>query len=809
VLLAAIASAQQAGRLRGTVVDENGKPIPGVQVSVIVSQKSAGEAYTDSKGMFAVENVPVGACTLKLQLAGMPDQERAVDVVSGRVTTTTVELNLSRLLAVLETVTVTARKEEEQMQATPVPVSAITASTLAADRLDTVDRVVELVPNAVIDSAPSQYGTQVNIRGVEAKPITLAENGVGFYRNGQYDGGTIPAITALIDVDQVEVMRGPQGGLFGRNAVGGAMNIIYGTPRHATEAAVNFRYGSYERADVDAVVNVPLSDQFDLRVVGWRYGQEKGPHFNVTLNEQMDKSHDEGGRLGLRYLPRSDMSFVWVYERVDTSGPSYETFFEQPRPHPLAAYGYPPRPAETEGSIYRNTPSRSDSTFDFFSNEFVWSSPHSGELTIDANYRRYANTAIYDFDFTADSPTDFPGALEQVGNQSTAANSGTVEARYATAETHHLKGLTGISFYRESLNYAQAIDTSLNLTFLSPALGIGTGTGELPATITTDSWSWFGELKATPTKNVEISASLRYNNDSKSAHMQQYLVTDNPIMQMIFASELPTIDLTADRTFTNWSPGIDLAYRASETVTLYGRVDTGFRAGGFNAAASSADLLPFGPETSVNFEAGLKSEWFQHRLRANVSVFRFDQSNLLLTQPDPTVATFAELQNAGSARTNGFELELEAQPTAGLNLGAALGLLDAKITSGHISQGFGEPTLDISGQRISGTAKATGALHAQWSHALAANTAVQLGANYRLKSDVQGYYGEVGAPVIAGYGLLDLSTGLTFGTWQASVFGENVTNDQGIIYWNQVGSAYAVDRRLGRVWGVKVGYKFR
>ncbi len=184
LIIAAIASAQQTGRLRGTIVDENGKPIPGVQVSA--SQTPAAETYTDAKGAFAFEKVPVGPCTLKLQLAGMPEQQRTVDILAGRVTTTTVELNLSRLLAVLETVTVTARKEEEQMQATPVSVSAITASTLAADRLDTVERVVQLVPNAVIDSAPSQYGTQLDIRGVQAKPITLAENGVGFYRNGQY-----------------------------------------------------------------------------------------------------------------------------------------------------------------------------------------------------------------------------------------------------------------------------------------------------------------------------------------------------------------------------------------------------------------------------------------------------------------------------------------------------------------------------------------------------------------------------------------------------------------------------------------------
>ncbi len=572
---------------------------------------------------------------------------------------------------------------------------------------------------------------------------------------------------------------------------------------------MNVRFGSYERADVDAMANLPLGDRVDLRVVGWRYGQEQGPHFNVTLNQQMDKSRDEGGRLGLRWLPRSDMSFVWVYERVDTSGPSYETFFEQPRPHPLAAFGFPPRPAETAATIYRNTPSLSDSSFDFLSNEFVWASPHRGELTIDAAYRRYANDATYDFDFTADNPSDYPGALQQVGNQSTRAKSGSVEIRYSVPELHHVKGLTGLSYYHEDLNYSQEIDTAINLTFLSPVLGIGTGAGELPATITTDSWSWFGELKATPARNVEISASLRYNNDAKSGHMQQYIVTASPILQLLFAASLPTIDLTADRTFTNWSPGVDLAYRASEAVTVYGRVNTGFRAGGFNAAASNANLLPFGPETSVNYEGGLKSEWFQHRLRTNVSVFRFDQSDLLLTQPDPVVPTFAELQNVGTARTNGFELEVEAQPMAGVNLGAAFGALDATITSGHITQGYGQPTLDITGQRISGTSKYTGALHAQWTHAVTAAAGVQLGANYRLKSDVQGYYGEVGAPVIAGYGLLDLSAGLTHGTWQASIFGENVTNDQGIIYWNAIGSAYAVDRRLGRVWGVKLGYRFR
>jgi iron complex outermembrane receptor protein len=805
------AFAQSTGRLKGTVVDENRKPIPGVQVVATRTGEGAAtvpNVLTDTAGAFEFPALPPGTYTLTLSLSGLPDQQRpGVEIAAGRTASVAVELNLSKLLNVLEQVTVTARRVEEELQTTPVPVTAVTTQMIEANRLDTIDKFVEMVPNATMDES---FGFEklVTIRGVTSKPTVLAENAVGLFRNGQYYGGTIPNQSALVDLEQVEVMRGPQGGLYGRNAVGGAMNFIFGTPRNAVDESVNFRYGSFERADVDAMVNFPIVDErLMARVVGWRYGQEQGEHYNITLNQQMDKSHDEGGRVGLKWVPRSDLFVTWMYEKVATAGPSYEVFFPEQRPNPLAAYGFPPEPAETKETIRRNTPSSSDKTYDFLSQDIVWGS-RVGEFTVAASYRKYNDTAMFDFDFTADQPDSYPGALDQVEHYTTDATTGFVETRYASTAKGPVKVLAGVSYYTENLGYNQVVDTTIDLSLLGFPFGLTSGTGNLPASLDTRSWSGYGEVKVAPSENVELTGSVRYTHDRKSINYQQYIESDNPIIPILFASSLPTLQFTADNAFTNWSPGASISVKANEAVNLYGRVNTGFRSGGFNVAASSTSLLPFNPETSINYEGGVKTEWLKRRVRVNLAAFRFDQHHLLLLIPDPVTPTFAQLRNGGTATTNGFELETEAALGGGLNVGFTLGLLDAKIAKGAIDQGFGLPLLDITGRRVLLSPRYNGDLRAFWERPLGRGLSAQAGANYRFRSNEQASYDPT--PIMYdAYSLLDASLGLSAPHWQVSLFGENLTNDQGVLFGITSGGFLAVDTREGRIWGVKVGYRFR
>jgi len=803
--------AQSTGRLKGTVVDENRKAIPGVTVVATAGGRPTGgpNVVTDAAGAFEFPALPPGTYTLTISLSGLPDQQRTgVEVTAGRTAMIAVELNLSKLLNVLEQVTVTARRVEEQLQTTPVPVTAMTSQMIQANRLDSVDKFVEMVPNASMDDS---FGFEklVTIRGVTSKPTVLAENAVGLFRNGQYIGGTIPNQSTLVDIEQVEVMRGPQGGLFGRNSVGGAMNFIFATPRNELDSFVNFRYGAFERADVDAMVNVPIvNERLFARVVGWRYGQEKGEHYNIVLNQQMDKGHDEGGRLGLKWVPRSDLFVTWTYEKVKTSGPSYEVFFPTARPHPLAAYGYPPRPAETKQTIRRNSPSSSDKAYDYLSQDIVWAS-RIGEFTASASYRKYNDTAMFDFDFTTDNPNDYPGALDQVEHYVTDAKTGFVEARYASTAKGPVKFLAGVSYYAENLDYNQEIDTTINLSLIGFApYGLATGTGKLPALLDTRSWSGFGEVKLAPSKNVEVTGSLRYTHDHKSINYRQYIESDNPIIPLIFASSLPTLQFTAENTFPNWSPGASISVKANSTVNLYGRINTGFRSGGFNVAASSTSLLPFNPETSINYEGGVKTEWLKRRLRINLAAFRFDQKDLLLLIPDPVTPSFAQLRNGGTATTNGFEVETEGALGGGLSVGFTFGVLDAKITKGAISQGFGLTLLDITGRRVLLSPRYNGDVRAFWERPVGHGLSLQASGNYRFRSNVQASYDAT--PIMYdAYSLFDASVGLSARHCQFTLFGENLTNDQGIIFGIQSGGANAFDTRLGRIWGLKVGYRFR
>ena len=803
---ALVVAAQVTGRMQGIVVDEQGRPIPGVQVIAVSGGHPVGaEKVTDGVGAFELTGLTPGPYTLRLTLSGIPDQEKlGIEVSAEGATRVDVTLDLSRL-SFLETVTVTARRVEERLQETPVPVTALTARTIDATRLYTVDRLVQQVPNATVEDTAPQFGSLVNIRGVQSKPITLAENAIGLYRNGQYYGGTIPNVTTLIDLEQVEVMRGPQGGLYGRNAVGGAMNLIFATPRSDLDVKANLRLGSYTRVEADGLVNFPLvPDKLLGRVVGWRYGQEDGPHRNVTLDEKLDEGYDQGGRASLKWLPRSDLFVVWAYEKVQTEGPSYTVFFEDPRPHPLGAFGFPPRPGETAETIRRSTPSDTAKNFDYLAQDLVWQS-HAGQLTVAASYRWYDEETSYDFDFTDDTISSYPGALEQVGTQGTRARTGYVEARFASPVKHRVRGQTGLSYFSEDLDYRQDITTSLDLSLLGLGTGPASGVGRLPVVMDTRSWAWFGDIRLEAAPRLELATSLRYTQDRKTVDSRQFIESDNPVIKLLFAGALPTVSLTTEDTFTNWSPGFEALFRASDAVNVYGRVTTGFRAGGFNAAASDASLLPFQPETSVNYELGLKSELLGRRLRLNVTGFRFDQKDLLLFVPDPVVPSFGQLQNLGESTTYGLELETETQPVQGLSLGLTLGWLDGEITKGVVSQGFGLPLIDVSGERLAYAPKWSGAFRALFTRPVASSLDLEATLNYRFRSDVLISYGE--DPVFLDeYKLLDASIGVAGAHWQARVYGDNLTDDTGSIYWISNGG---IARRTGRTFGVQLSYRLR
>lgn len=169
-----------------------------------------------------------------------------------------------------ETVVVTATRRSADLQDVPVTVTAISGDDLLANGVSDLQDVVALIPNSVIQDNPESFNTFVNIRGMRIVDVQ-AEPNVGLYRNGLYMGGHRANLGSQVDVERIEVLRGPQGGLYGRSSVGGTVDIIYATPSRDGGGYAKASYGSYKRTEVQGAVNLAVGDTGALRLTGWSF----------------------------------------------------------------------------------------------------------------------------------------------------------------------------------------------------------------------------------------------------------------------------------------------------------------------------------------------------------------------------------------------------------------------------------------------------------------------------------------------------------------------------------------------------------
>ncbi|HEY0104859.1 MAG TPA: TonB-dependent receptor plug domain-containing protein, partial [Rhizomicrobium sp.] len=184
----------------------------------------------------------------------------------------------------IETVIVTAERREESIFDAPVTVTALSGEDLRNRGITDIKSMISEIPNAVLPDDPQHFNTYVNIRGIR-QADAQAEPNFGLYRNGLYFGGQRSNIGAQVDISRIEVLRGPQAGLYGRDAVGGAINIVYATPTDNLEGYASAKYGNYDRLELQGAVNVPVVDGFAVRGAGWYFHQTGSEYYNITLNE--------------------------------------------------------------------------------------------------------------------------------------------------------------------------------------------------------------------------------------------------------------------------------------------------------------------------------------------------------------------------------------------------------------------------------------------------------------------------------------------------------------------------------------------
>ena len=596
----------------------------------------------------------------------------------------------------LETVTVTAQRREENLQRTPVAVSAFSSETLVERQIDNVGSLQNAVPGlTIVPGRGSTNNAQVSLRGVGQMSQTLQfDPGVGIYVDDVYLARSQSSLLDLYGVSRVEVLRGPQGTLYGRNTIGGAIKIISERPDPSDSfGEVKLRTGSYGLLDAGASANIALAeDRAAIRVSGlrkWRRGYQ----------ENFDDTYASGqnliaGRISAFLAPYEDLDVLINVDATDDRAPvAHGRQMNVLDYGGLGIFGPTPDAYKTTSRVPNDNYYRNYGV----SSNVSWSGLDALTLTSITAYRRNWFQANIDLDGT---PEDIFSSIQKQRQWQFS------QELQASFELGNLDVVSGLFYFREQTD--SNLSTHL-VVALAPDFNL-TIPGESNSDITTHSYAAFAHGVYALSPEWSVSAGLRWSRDKKSTS----LVPDQ------------------ERSFNSLVPKLSVDYHPTDDLLVYASYTQGFKAGSFNVFATDT-IVPFEPETVDSYEIGLKSDLLQNRLRLNLAAFHAGyenfQADTIVPGPDGTPTRFT--LNAASATTKGIEFEAFARPTTNLSLTGTYTYLNAEFDD-YRNSPFG----DLSGTPLANAPKHTVGLSASYDVSLSPDfdLTLQADATHRSKS---------------------------------------------------------------------------
>jgi len=600
----------------------------------------------------------------------------------------------------LEEIVVTAARREQSIQDVAVSVTAISGDALQrayaqdATDLNGIAPNVQLMPVGAFQNATAFY-----IRGVGSTDIeSAAEPGIAVLVNDVYQGRVSTALTDFLDIESVEILRGPQGTLFGRNAAGGVVQVNQTEPQLGeTTFDLSLLGGSKGRRNITAVMNAPLADDVAFRLAG-KYSEFDGWYKNgnaaggdvsgqerITLMPSMKWEVNENLDVLVRgeYNRTRDDSMAnvpWNVCREDPAtaavipGTGFVTAANDLVIDAVAnVFGDPAAAAELCGqpinsdsfTVNHDQAAGNFSKFDVWglTGQVNYTIPEFGRFTYIANYRDVDEDVINDFDTT---PFHI---FETRRNQEHWQFSH--ELRFNADLSDDFDLVLGAYYFEQEYDLRQ--NTSGLLT--APLPGVFGRSQQ-----TAENWALFGQLDYRVTDDLVLIAGLRYDSEKKQFDHCGVGVGDATTRDCPQGAPT-TVD--ASETWSNLSPKLGAQYFLNADTMAYASWSRAFRSGGFNGrAVAPFSIGPFDEEQADNYEIGIKSELFDGRIRANLSAFWLEYKDLQrpVIRPNPAGGGGQETitENVGEARNRGVELELTALLTDGLSVDWTLGYLDAR-----------------------------------------------------------------------------------------------------------------------------------
>ncbi|GAA0612755.1 TonB-dependent receptor [Brevundimonas kwangchunensis] len=601
-------------------------------------------------------------------------------------------------------VVVTARRRAEALQDVPVAVTAVTAQQLENRGSADITELARSTPSLTLNSARGSNSTLISfIRGVgQQDPLWGFDPGVGLYIDDVYVARPQAAVLDIFDVERIEVLRGPQGTLYGRNTIGGA--IKYVTRRIGDEPSMQVQgaYGSYDQIDVLANVSAPVSDTLGVSVGIARY-LRNGYGTNLTTGNDHYNKDVTAARASVEWTPSDSLFFRvaadWVQDDSNARHGHREFAPILDSAYDTRAGAGDDNHVETRGISLTGE----------------WAVSDTLTLKSITAYRDGTTRGNIDFDNLAGPILDIPAMYDD--DQFS-------QEFQALFEGDNWSGVAGV-FYMDA-TASGAFDTVVGLANLTTLTA---------GSVDTKSWSVFGDFTYDFTDQLSVSVGGRYTSDEKTGTVfrQQYLGIRSPTFGNAAATLLgsPRTNYTRTREFEEFTPRASVSYKITPDLTTYASWGRGFKSGGFDMRGDAV-LYPntvdgYDPETVETIELGLKGTLFD-RFSFATAVFDSSYEDQQITTQYPAGATVASVvDNVGSSSIRGWEFEGSLRATDNLVINGMLSYIDAEfdeflayIPTGPLNSTC--PTavgcfVDVSSARnFQNTPEWTGAISATWTH---------------------------------------------------------------------------------------------
>jgi iron complex outermembrane recepter protein len=572
----------------------------------------------------------------------------------------------------LEEVVVTARKRVESLQDVPIAITTIGEDQLRRLSAFSLKDIKHSIPSLHYQDR-SALQTEITIRGVggDARNIGI-ESGVGLYIDGVYAGRTSAYNIDVADIMQIEVLRGPQGTLFGKNTTGGALNVVTRKPDQDFRASGSLSYGNYDAVRFKGVVSGELHDNLFGKVVLASWNRD-GYLDNIFDGSKLQSEDRTSGRLQLRYLP---LEALEVSIAADFTKDDQDAILNQLGSP--AAFG---APFFNPDRLKVNTDQRNSTKRDMVGTDL------SINYTFGSGHQITSITAWRDVEVTVYSDIDqIPVDILRSGPFTDDAEQFTQELRITSPGGEFMDYIVGLYYYNQEAYASRRIFSRGTPLFFTDG------------PVDTSAWAIFANTNFNVTEAFTLSTGLRFTDEEKEG---SYLQTSE--VAPFFNKLIP--DLETSSTEPSWTVAGNFKWN-SDTST-YLSVSRGFKSGGFNVdplatpAPLTAAELTFDPEFVTTYEAGFKADMLQNTLRLSGAVFFSDYQDRQVSQVDsvggiPTVIT----RNAGESEIKGIELEFNMMPSDNWLMFGALSYLEGEYTEFRDATAAGA---DFSGNRTEKT----------------------------------------------------------------------------------------------------------